>query len=148
MTTIVYTNGVLATDSQISSNSIIASTSYKKIHQLNNDSYVACSGSSYFVEDFVNWLNGGEKPVFNNDSEFYALVVDKDGNAFEYNKQLRRKPAEIPYCDGSGFQLAYAALDCGKNAIEAVEIACKRDIYSSFPVQSVVINEQKNGNSA
>ena len=142
MTTIVYANGVLATDSQITSNGIVTSTSYKKIHQLNDGGYAACSGSSYFIEDFINWLNGGEKPVFDNDdndSGFNALVIDKDGNAFEYNNELRRKPAEIPYCDGSGFQLAYAALDCGKTAIEAIEIACGRDIYSSLPVQSVVI---------
>jgi hypothetical protein len=37
---------------------------------------------------------------------------------------------------GSGAQVAYGAMEAGKTASEAVEIACRRDPFSALPVQT------------
>lgn len=132
MTTIAWDGEVLAVDSLGVMNDIIVDQKTRKLF-LNIGDYKAVAICGHYDEmlSFVYWLkelNSKEAPK----AEGTAVCIDQENNCYVYHcqKVARRIPATAPYANGSGFELALGAMDAGVSARNAVEIACKRDIFS------------------
>jgi hypothetical protein len=140
MTTIAWDGFHLATDTKITNGDHLFGFG-KKIHKLNDGSYLAAAGSQDFIYSVIDWLNGGEKPEIKDDDRFIGLIIslDENGNKMqtELSERLRKWPACVPWAGGTGEPYALTAMMCGKNAIEAVRIACEMDPYSGGQVESI-----------
>jgi hypothetical protein len=68
--------------------------------------------------------------------DFSAIVISPDGQ-FLWTEELIAMPIIPPYALGSGREAALGAMYAGCDATNAVEIACKLDVYSGLPVDSM-----------
>jgi hypothetical protein len=140
MTTIAWDGFTLASDSKISNGNHVFGYG-EKIHKLNDGSYLAAAGAQDVVYAVIDWLNGGEKPEIKDDDSFIGLIVsvDEDGIATgtEISNKLRKWPACTPWAGGTGEPFALTAMKCGKDAREAVRIACEMDPYSGGQIYSM-----------
>ena len=142
MTTIAYDGYILAADTQVTANDNFVFGHTNKIHKLGDGSYLAFAGDVNLLPAMIDFFETG-KEVNLNGKNFEMLHISRDGIAYDYYDNLNKGFATIPWVGGSGAQIALTALTCGKNAIEAVEVATRIDIRSGGDVQSVVINERK-----
>ena len=63
---------------------------------------------------------------------------------FEVDKWCRIEPVyEAHYAIGSGTKLALGAMDAGRSAKRAVEIACGRDPYTAGPVVTMRLTPER-----
>lgn len=129
MTVIAWDGVTLAADKRACLGSFMRSTT--KIHRVNG-CLVGTSGEACFGEQMIAWFRAGEKaedfPASQRDKDDYAnlLVIRPSGQIQRYE----RTPYPICFDDahhaiGSGRDFAMAAMLCGKNAAEAVAIACE-----------------------
>ena len=82
-----------------------------------------------------------EQGVIEEMDNFHALMITPEGGILEYEGSRFTIPVEAPIAIGTGSDYALAAMECGKNAIEAVEVAIKFDVYSGGEVQFASIPE-------
>lgn len=138
MTTIAYDGITLAADSLVTSGST-AFGKTNKIYRLRDKGYVALAGNIAYHPEIVDWLNGAPMPEVKEGVVFSGLHISPEGVAEEFGESLKKCPACVPWAGGSGEAFALAGLALGLNAVEAVKLACKLDIYSRGPVRSVKI---------
>ena len=90
-----------------------------------NGMLVGVAGQLGDAIKFRNWLkNGGDRPVI---TEKFSAIVVKNKKVLQYDACLEPMKTEGYAAVGSGACFAIAAMDCGKSAKEALEIARKRD---------------------
>lgn len=126
MTTIAYKDGVIASDSRLTSGSTITSDSSNKRYMRHGVSFFMC-GHKPDYEPFIDAYFDGRRPKEEVDAE--AFVVD-GGQVFRagaHKGELWVQPAIDPSAIGSGSQHALTAMDMGATAAEAVKMAIKRD---------------------
>ena len=136
MTTIVYDHKAkkIACDSRFTSKGLIINDSGVKF--LENEKGVWFFSGKRCDNDYLAKSDHNKKCDVTPDCS--AIVSDPNGNVmivtpsgdyieFDYLKES--------FCIGSGCDLAYAALDFGKSAKEAVEYAMTRDIYTGGKVR-------------
>lgn len=146
MTTIVYKDGILACDSQVTTNSEVIIGYCNKIQEFDNE--VICgSGSTTAIKQFIDWHRRGDdpekKPTLLGDG-CVCFVIDKK------TLELKR------YCDcwydsigasfyvtGSGMEIAIGALEMGATAEEAIKAACKYDTGTGGEVHVLDLNKTK-----
>lgn len=138
MTTIAYDGKTLAVDSLVTSGTLAFGTC-QKLFKLKNGSYAAIAGSVSLIPEILSWLQGGPRPVLEEDDALNGIVVDTKGHALEFGNELRLFPACVPWGGGSGGYTAMVAMRCGKSAVEAVEVACEMDVTTRGPVQAANI---------
>lgn len=147
MTTIAYKDGIIAYDSQATRDHIVISTTDNKKHE--TDKYIYfCAGPIDEIDQFIDLHENGTKytqPIGVNayiipkgtEKIYYAGVANESTPLGE--PDLRFWKHEINYKEvnaiGSGFELAFAAMDLGMTAREAVEYAAKRDIYTGGEIK-------------
>jgi len=141
MTTIAFDGNILASDSRCVGDYI--EDSYKKIFKINNK-YYGLGGNYSCCLVFIEWIKnnvmGDEKPKL--DDNFGALVVDiKSKKVFYYDDYLIKIPQKSPCAIGSGAVVAMTAMVCGKNAIEAIEIAKRLDNRTGGRIQHYTISD-------
>lgn len=131
MTTIAYdhANKLIATDGRISCGGVICTENAEKRVLKNEVAFYFCGkvcDESLFIDGYF-----GEK--LTTVPECRAIVVD-DGLVYTcaFNQECILERCPLPFSDaiGSGREFAISAMDFGKNAEEAVEYACTRDLYS------------------
>ena len=129
MTTIAYKDGVFAYDSRITSGSTIVDDEANKMTE--RDGHVLfCTGATPDIENLIELYCG--RPQDAEDISANALAITNGVIYFVgWNKTdgLWKSVvgAEKIYSIGSGSDHAWTAMDCGKSAAEAVELAKKRD---------------------
>jgi len=130
MTIIVWRNGVIASDSQMTNENISSKT--KKLFRIKNMA-IGFAGDVVDGLKLVEFLRSkDEQPPPTLSDDFEALAMDlRTGKCTYYEKQL----IPIPITDkfeaiGTGDELAIGAMEFGATAIEAVRVAIKRDINS------------------
>lgn len=133
MTTIVYNHKTktIAYDSRITKGSVIVSDAREK-RVLRDDIDFFCSGADSDIPELIDcYIEGRLKSE--RSLEANAIFV-KDGNAFIL---ICTNDLEIIHCLlqeneslGSGGEWAIAALDFGCDAVNAVEYAATKDIYT------------------
>jgi hypothetical protein len=138
MTTIAYDGNILAADTQVTCQNSWVAGFANKIHKLSDGSYIAFAGNMNALPSIVDYFETGKEPELK-DVQFELLHIDSTGIAHDYYNDMQKGFAVIPWVGGSGAQIALSALHMGKNAIEAVELACKLDIRTGGDVNHVTI---------
>lgn len=131
MTVLAWDGITLAADKRAVMDGLTRTTT--KIFRING-CLVGYSGESAFGEAMLDWFRRGEKPDDFPDSQrdmntwAGLLVIREDGKIQRYEQA----PYPITFEDsqiavGSGRDYALAAMYCGRNAHDAVLIACEFD---------------------
>lgn len=137
MTTIATDGKVLAADRQVSDGSLICSPA-TKIARLANGAVVGVAGGAFNLMAFLEWFNGGRKETLQlHSDDFEALVLTAAGQVVCYDRHGRTLIQAPPVAIGTGAQIAIGAMEAGATAQEAVEIACRRDAWTSGPVDTL-----------
>ena len=144
MTCIAYRNGVLAADSQETDGNNIK-TPCQKLFRIakgkNRGHIVGTQGASFSGMVFVDWYSGdrpempsSERDLIDGDDGFGILILTPQG-LYEADKSCRPVPVSAPfYAVGDGAGIAIGAMEMGASAKQAVQAACKHNIYCSGPV--------------
>lgn len=144
MTTIAWDGTTLAGDS-LGDRGGLKFTVQEKVFRLPGVGLFGASGNWTDVLAVRDWLAGGDKP--SSLDEFSGILIHFDGRQELIAKNMLRHPVPmIPFALGSGRDFAIAAMLCGKNARQAVELACGLDTYSGLPVTGITLagNVMKN----
>lgn len=142
MTTIAYRSGVMAADSGVFMNDTLE-FSHQKVMRLSDGRLFGACGDSGFIQKVIRWLEAGSDPdhvpTLLSDGTFSALLVSPDGGTvWSIDKYLELIPAKGEYfADGSGRNIALGAMAAGASAREAVEIACRFDVTSAGPIDTI-----------
>lgn len=110
-----------------------------KIFRLRDGSILGVCGTLQLAMMRMDWLNNRGKPedypAAKGDDSCDMLVLRPDGKIEHYLEYSTPIEVKAPIALGSGREFAMGALLAGKNAAEAVEIACQIDVYSGGPIQ-------------
>ncbi|MGY8146892.1 hypothetical protein L1R07_01570 [Klebsiella pneumoniae] len=153
MTTVAWDGVTLAADSQATAGDAICTLKEQKIFYpreneewtVNSERVLAVGysgdcGAEFEVQDLM-CTGLSYASSFNPECEFCALAISGQGRAWIISKDADKTHASIslqsdPYAIGSGGMIAQAAMHCGKNAIDAVQIAIEMDVCSGGKIQS------------
>lgn len=135
MSTIAYKDGIMAADTM--SHWFYSEYQSKKLFEMAGK-LIGVAGGEGDAEPFANWITGlsDNKPELNDKDGFAALVVG-NGVCVQYDETLKPLCSEPYAAIGSGAQYAIAAMDCGKSAHEAVQIAMHRDPYTGGKIETI-----------
>lgn len=141
MTTIACDGRVMAADTQISGD-YIDHHEMRKVVVLNSGAICGMAGYTRVVAPFIEWLNNGcppsEKPKTEDDKDFTALLLKKQGDVTEL--YCYESPEFVPFqvgwpaAIGSGAQFAMGAMFMGADAVKAVMAAIRYDVHSGGSV--------------
>lgn len=155
MTTIAYRDGVMACDSCWASGGL-QTTSLTKIDRLSSGALFGAAGDGD-IRALLALIDKIKSPnklptkaelaatrceatgiIAFKTGQVWMISVEKQGEHFEAMVwPANRNIAGV----GSGGELAVGAMAAGKNAAEAVRIACRYDINSRPPVHSVKLTQ-------
>lgn len=139
MTIIVFRDGVLAADSQITTGGIF-DVAIKKI-AANKAGWLGGScGDLGAVSAFAAWIERGNKKLleFEAEDKFEGILINPLGAVLYVEKHGRKTPMSADYYTlGSGGNVALGALAHGATAIEAVEIAIKLVTSCGGPIHHI-----------
>ncbi len=130
MTVIAWDGTTLAADKRMSCGGHVNTVT--KLRRA-GEYLVGFSGSAKGMRAFVSWIEGGMDPATfpkptNDDDAIYALAIRSDGTVWKFEATPWPIMLEDRFASaGSGRDYARAAMHLGKNAREAVEIACLFD---------------------
>lgn len=134
MTTIAVKDNVMAADSRVVGD--YAGTGIK-LHR-KKGAIVGFAGNAEQAMVFVDWYfdRKSRQPKVENEDEWEALVLTSKGIEY-WGPSLRPIPQHEYAAIGSGSQHAITAMDCGKDAIQAVQMAARRDPWTGGRVVSM-----------
>lgn len=138
MTTIAWDGKTLAVDSfGVSGETVINKRVKKLFTDVGPFMAVAFSGTLQECEPLIKWIEkGGDNPPVGD--HFNLVCISKKGKCLTLHDgdALFFVEASGMWSTGSGRNIALGAMEAGATAIEAIKIACKRDIYTGGKVQS------------
>lgn len=139
MTTIATDGKTIAADGRATCNGIVSNDQTIKVFRLPDDRACGSAGSATKGWDIIQAMQRGDNVENMDFDEVYLLVIDGSDTVEVYEQSCKPIRLPVPYAVGSGREIALGALDAGKTPVEAVKIACKRDIYSGGKVRSIAI---------
>lgn len=135
MTTIAVRGGEMAADSRMTHDG--RPTRCVKLFK-RAGAVIGVAGDDGPALVFVDWYGSAKaRPeiLVTGAADFHALVLDDRKRVWLYDKWCRGERITAPFfAIGTGADAATAAMYAGKNARQAVAIACKVDINSGLPV--------------
>ena len=136
MTTIAYRNGIIAYDSRATRGDLIATDNREKRREKNGVIFVL-SGRQDHIEAMMSLWFGEEIEIEPNSHGFVIAenVLWEIGYDEDFVK-LIFDPAEY-HAFGSGDYHAITAMDMGASAVEAVQMAMKRDVYTGGEIRTI-----------
>lgn len=141
MTTVAYRDGVMASDSQATSTKVQLLSEQKKVFRLKCGDIIGCAGATAAFPIVVRELNKaakeGEGKLPSLPRAATVMLATKEGKLWMWEKGWEDYTAEPYMAIGTGWVVALAAMDAGADAKKAVEIACRRDVYTSGRIQVV-----------
>lgn len=143
MTTIAVNRREMAADSMGSVEHNGYSYALQKIRRV-GDKVVGFSGQMQGIQRFLRWMEEGEDyedlPEFDAEADdFTAIVLDADGIRRYEGSCFPIVVLDPFHATGNGAQAALAAMRCGRNPREAVELACEINPHTGPPVVSMTI---------
>lgn len=151
MTTIAFDGKTLAADRQMNTGGMPHLAARSKIcrgtwHGM--PALFAQAGTYVFSSAVVAWLVAGmpedDKPDMPGKEDSFAVLVVTEAGIYVYIDSLRPVPlGNIKWAMGSGSDFAFGAMDAGKCAKTAVEIACARDVMSGMGIDTLTLKEGK-----
>lgn len=145
MTTLVYRDGILAAETQITYGSTIMPGGVRKIHKLKTGDLYGFTGSLEAGQIMLDWFRDPKPslPDIKTDKFEALLVSAKTGKLMFYESQ-DWIPLDLPYVAmGSGKEHAYGALLMGADAKQAVRVATKLDCNSGGKVNWLELKNWK-----
>jgi len=146
MTTIAWDGKTLAVDSSASRADTLMSIKTKKLFlNIGRFKAIAFCGTMHDAAPVLDWIDAGEKDeIPKNDGEFILVCVDQKGACYTIHDGGTANfiKHNEPLAHGSGQLIALGALYAGATAVEALKIACKRDIYTGGRVRSYTFSEE------
>lgn len=144
MTTLAYDGRYVAIDTQVTAGDIkFSERKHYEFADMDGRRLVAFGcGDVAAIQQAVNSLAGCETPCA---GEYELLVVGLADVPVAYQGDGREplRLSDGPYVAGSGAPAALAALTLGKNATQAVLTACKVDLYSGAPVETLNVRSRR-----
>lgn len=146
MTTVAFKAGIMACDSRYSQTAVGATRGQKIFRKRvgRKEVLIGIAGDVFAAMLFVDWYGTADKDLQKSlvdmtDDGFIALVWD-GRKLFEANRYCRLCEVDEPYyAIGSGGVHAITAMDCGKTAVQSIQMAVRRDVYSGGRVQSFTL---------
>lgn len=136
MTTFAYRDGVLVSDTAISYSEMVCGQTIKIAQR--KGYFAAACGSAAISQTFVRWFqNGmvGDPPSMENKSyQASAYIFCPDDKIISFEPSGMHWHTAPYVADGSGSKLAYGVMANGGTAVEAIEAACKHDIFTREPI--------------
>lgn len=144
MTVVAYRDGVLASDSRCTYKDFIDDDKTKKVFRLPDKSIVGIAGN---YTNGLNLLNAlkleAKKPTKKLPNGPFkgveAILATKTMVALYMSSQWEDITKREYVSIGSGYQVAYGALEMGADAIEAVRLAIKRNCYCGGRIQHMEV---------
>lgn len=151
MTTIALDSDLtMASDSMMTGGGSEFHKDVQKIWNIENY-LIGVAGSYGEALEFVNYLTECiateqvakmsslilPQPMIDRLDQFEAIVVNPNGEVYLWEGSAFSIPACAPMAIGSGCEYAIAAMECGKTAPEAVEVAKKYDLYTGRTIVSI-----------
>ena len=156
MTTIAYKDGIVATDSRVTnSRGKIVSDNEVKITESKNSLWIL-SGANYDIEYFIKNFVSVEKPIVFEDpieavsgfliheGAMYRLFGFQNNLLFEFlltTKDYSKNDLTLGL--GSGADFAIAAMDFGRNPMQAIEYAKTRDSNTGGEIRYLLLGEKQ-----
>ena len=143
MTTVVYRDGVMASDSQYVENDTIIPGHHPKVFRLPGGGLMGYCGLVEIAYQVLKVIEDS-KPLDALD-EFFShnttiLIVHETGK-ISYTNGREWTPLKAPYVAiGSGSPVAYGALALGASAKQAVQVAIKHDTGTGGRVQALELD--------
>ena len=139
MTTIAYREGMIASDSQVTSGNVFDCTS-EKIARNERGDIAGASGCLVFSQAFLDWFQGGEKgelPKCPDEAEAFIVRNAAPERVECFDNRGQCVVSAPYYAVGSGKRVALGAMAFGADAIQAVNCAIKHDIYTGGTVDTL-----------
>lgn len=141
MTTVVYKDGILASDSRLTSKSHVVSDKCKKIFRLPDGTLFGWAGDDEGGHELLESMLRGEE--LNSDKirlfeDVQAIRILPKGQIYvtDRGRAWTRWPEKFGFI-GTGGKYARAAMMAGADAVKAVKIAIASDVYSGGRVQQL-----------
>ena len=153
MTTIVYRNGILASDSLCTRNGVVVGE-YEKIVDLHGF-LMGGSGDLAKVCQLFEWFEAHgpwDKPpappeackAKENEDYTIIFIQKTTGKTWELDNGGQPHLLLSPFMAiGSGRQLALGAMEMGASAEQAVLAAIKHDIYSGGQIRTLTVKQEE-----
>jgi len=142
MTTIVYSAGVLASDTLLTSGSTKLPEIARKVFRLRDGRLFASSGQNEDGLLVLDALKNGKPPP--RTKGVLAILVHPNGRLEYYEgKRWSRIHGADFIAIGQGAAYALGALACGATATEAVRVGMRFDTHTGGRVQSVRLKKRK-----
>lgn len=144
MTTVAFRDGVMACDSRYSETSVGGTRGPKVFRKKigKREVLIGIAGDVFAAMLFVDWYGTSNADLYKTLTEMtedsFGILIWDGKRLLEANHYCR--PCELGepyYALGSGGVHAITAMDCGKTAIQAVQMAIKRDIHSGGRIVSM-----------
>jgi 20S proteasome alpha/beta subunit len=136
VTTIAYRDGVLASDSLVTSDGLVVGSAEKIISF--GPLLAGAAGTLSFANAFFDWLKAGAKgsppKMGEGESGATGIVVMPDGLIVTFDDSGCDRIRAEYHAIGSGRRLAMGAMAAGACAAKAVRAACELDVYSGGKV--------------
>lgn len=130
MTTVVANKNSMASDSLCSHGGLKSAAT--KIIKVNGD-LIGVAGDLSDLYKFIKWYKNKKLKMVPINSDI--LVLTKKGDLYTYEDDIGICVQEEFYAIGTGSYAAMAAMYMGATPEEAVEVACKVDIFSGGEVK-------------
>ena len=138
MTTIAWDGKTLAADRQAHHGPSNTKYERKKLCVLDGKA-IAGAGRASLNDAMANWITyGGDLPDACKEGEYTVVVANAENECEVYEGVPipLKIPAGVKLAWGSGAQAAMAAMECGKDAREAIEIASRVDLDTGCGIDS------------
>ena len=130
MTTIALDKTHIAWDSQIIVGSEKAAWDGDKVWLVGSTVY-GFAGDFAMLDEIINWhAKGARVDRAPKEGEWDLLVANAKGIRFYSNEVKYATKIVAPFAFGSGAHFARGAMLAGASAYQAVQIACKCDVFS------------------
>lgn len=123
----------------------------KKVFAIDGN-LVGCAGDGAGIAAFINWFeSGGDAESFPSHIGigegmfgFTALVVNPEGELHLFEcSPFPMRVLDDNFAIGSGAEVALAAMALGKNAVEAVKLACELTVSCGKGHDALVLGKSK-----
>lgn len=151
MTTVAFRDGVLAGDSRYSETTVGATRGPKLFRKKvgKRDVLLGIAGGDIFAAMlFIDWYGTTNDSLYKTitalDGDAFDILIWDGKKLFEANSCCRPCEIEEPYyAIGSGAVHAITAMDCGKSAAQAVQMAMKRDPATGGRIVTMTLDTKK-----
>lgn len=139
MTTVVYSNGVLAADRRITQGGEIVGDTYKKVFRTQDGWIGAWCGTVTDGYAFAEWAINTTREDMPPRGDYVGILINPKGKVFEFEhgKPLPATRRRKFYTLGSGGTAALGALYAGASVKKAVQVAQKIDSASGGGVDVI-----------